>query len=214
MSPVRHPRVALITGAGGGLGRALVGAFVSAGFRVAAAGHSALPPGGSDSAQVWPMRMDVTGADEVRRTVGQVEERWGGLDVLVNNAGICADRLLVQMDDADWDRVLSVNLKGPFLCCRAVAPGMVRQRSGHIINVASEVARRGGGGRAIYAASKAGLIGLTLALAQELGPHGICVNAVIPGFMTTPMTDDLDARQRKAFQDASVLGTFVDPALV
>ncbi|MBL9139200.1 MAG: SDR family NAD(P)-dependent oxidoreductase [Verrucomicrobiales bacterium] len=214
MNSTTTERVAWITGAAGGLGSALVSAFAAAGYRVAAAGHSTLPNVELESARVWPMRLDVTRADEVCRAVSQIEQRWGGIDVLVNNAGICADHLLAQMNDAEWDRVLAVNLKGPFLCCREVVPSMIQRRLGHILNVASDVARRGGRGRSNYAASKAGLIGLSLSLAQELGGFGICVNAVIPGFMSTPMTTGLDARRAREFQDASVLGAWVEPVRV
>lgn len=209
VNPVSTGSVVLITGAAGGLGRALVAEFSAAGFRVAAAGHSAMPGEATDT--LWPTRLEVTQAADVHRVIDEIERRWGRLDVLVNNAGVCADRLLAQMTDDDWDRVLDVDLKGPFLCCRAVVPLMARQRSGLIVNVVSDVARRGGRGRANYAAAKAGLIGLTLSLARELGGDGIRVNAVVPGFMPTPMTADLDPAQVRQFEQSSVLGMLGDP---
>lgn len=200
--------MALITGAAGGLGRALVAEFVAAGFRVAAAGHTSLP--GEIGDNLWPTQLEVTMARDVDRVVAEIDHRWGRLDVLVNNAGVCADQLLARMNDEDWDRVLDVDLKGPFLCCRAVVPLMMRRRAGLIVNVVSDVARRGGQGRSNYAAAKAGLIGLTLSLARELGGDGIRVNAVVPGFMVTPMTEGLDEERVRQFEGSGVLGAVGD----
>jgi len=141
---------------------------------------------------------DVTNGAEVEQVVKRVVDGFGRLDVLVNNAGITRDGLLVRMTDEQWRSVLEVNLTGAFLCSRAAAKVMIKQRSGRIINMASVVGVMGNAGQANYAASKAGLIGLTKSLARELAPRGITVNAVAPGFIVSPMTDALseEAKQR------------------
>ena len=154
--PGNEKRVVWITGAAGGLGRALTAAFAAAGWRVAAAGHSTLPEvpeAGSDG--VWPGRLEVTRADEVEAFCEGILGRWGRLDVLVNNAGVNCERLLAQTDEAAWDRVMEVNLKGAFLCSRAALGPMRARRDGLILNVASFAARSGPVGQAAYAASKA-----------------------------------------------------------
>jgi 3-oxoacyl-[acyl-carrier protein] reductase len=141
---------------------------------------------------------DVTNGADVEQVVKRVVDEFGRLDVLVNNAGITRDGLLVRMTDDQWRSVLEVNLTGAFLCSRAAAKVMMKQRSGRIINMASVVGVMGNAGQANYAASKAGLIGLTKSLARELAPRGIAVNAVAPGFIVSPMTDALseEAKQK------------------
>jgi 3-oxoacyl-[acyl-carrier protein] reductase len=141
---------------------------------------------------------DVTNGAEVEQVVKRVVDAFGRLDVLVNNAGITRDGLLVRMTDEQWRSVLEVNLTGAFLCSRAAAKVMIRQRAGRIINMASVVGVMGNAGQANYAASKAGLIGLTKSLARELAPRGITVNAVAPGFIVSAMTDALseEAKQK------------------
>ena len=187
--PAADPPVVLVTGAAGGLGRALALAFHDAGWRVAAAGHSTLPEGLPETA--WRGTLDVRSPDSVAATVGAVLDRWGRLDALVNNAGVNLDRLLLQTDADDWQAVIDVSLKGAFLCSRAALGPMSRQGSGLILNVASHAARSGPAGQSAYAAAKAGLIGLTLALAREVGASGIRVNAVLPGVLPTAMTSGL-----------------------
>jgi 3-oxoacyl-[acyl-carrier protein] reductase len=134
---------------------------------------------------------DVSDAAQVEQWVTQTLERFGRLDILVNNAGITRDGLLLRMDEADWDRVLAINLKGAFLCTKAALKSMVRQRSGCIVNVTSVMGLRGNAGQANYAAAKAGLIGLTKSTAWEVASRGVRVNAVAPGFITTRMTESL-----------------------
>jgi 3-oxoacyl-[acyl-carrier protein] reductase len=207
-----HGRVVWITGAGGGLGRALTAAFVEQGWRVAAAGHRSAPEPVSDSVRAFPM--DVTDAAQVEAAAREIQARWGRLDVLINNAGVTCDRLLVQTDDAAWNRVLDVNLKGAFLCARAALGPMIARRDGLILNIASFAARSGPAGQAAYAASKAGLIGLTLALAREVGAEGIRVNAVLPGVLPTALTATLPARVREGFVAAGVLGRLNQPTAV
>jgi 3-oxoacyl-[acyl-carrier protein] reductase len=125
----------------------------------------------------------------------------GRIDVLVNNAGITKDTLLMRMTEQDWDDVLNTNLKGAFLCCKAVARPMMSQRSGRIINISSIVGLRGNAGQVNYSSSKAGMIGLTKSLAQELASRNILVNCIAPGYIETDMTDKLNDDQRKAFAD-------------
>jgi 3-oxoacyl-[acyl-carrier protein] reductase len=126
-------------------------------------------------------------SSEVDSMIGEALRRWGALDVLVNNAGLTGDVLAVKMDEGDWDNVIDTNLKGPFLCIRAASHAMTEKRSGHIISVASIAGIRGREGQANYAASKAGLIGLTKAAAKELGRSNIQVNCVLPGYLPTDM---------------------------
>jgi 3-oxoacyl-[acyl-carrier protein] reductase len=197
-------RVALVTGASGGLGQGLVAAFAAHGWRVVAASHREPSWGQSDS--IWPVRLDVTEAAAAKRVVQQTVARWGRLDVLVNNAGLTADHLSWLIPDADWDRVLAVNLKGAFLCAQAALPPMLRQRDGHIINLATFAARAGARGQSNYAAAKAGLIGLTQSLAKEVGLRNLRVNAVLPGVLPTPMTAGLPADTLAGFASANTLG--------
>lgn len=158
---------------------------------------------------------DVTDSGDVDRMVRMVVGELGRLDVLVNNAGITRDGLLLRMTDDQWRSVVEVNLTGAFVCSRAAAKVMLRQRSGRIINMTSVVGIMGNAGQANYAASKAGLIGLTKAMARELAPRGITVNAIAPGFIVSPMTDALEeaARERLASQiPLGRLGTAEDVA--
>ena len=144
---------------------------------------------------------DVTDPDQVSTLVKSVAEKYGSIDVLVNNAGVTRDTLLVRMSEADWDLVLKVNLKGAFLMTQAVAKVMMKQRSGKIVSVSSVVGLIGNAGQANYSASKAGLLGLTKSAARELAGRGICVNAVAPGFVETEMTAKLSDNAKAAFLD-------------
>jgi len=134
---------------------------------------------------------DVTNAAQIKDTIDQIIARFGALDILVNNAGITRDNLLLRMTDEEWDKVLAINLRGAFVCLRAAARPMLKQRSGRIINIASVVGVIGNAGQCNYSASKAGLIGLTKSAARELASRGITVNAVAPGYIRTAMTDAL-----------------------
>jgi 3-oxoacyl-[acyl-carrier protein] reductase len=140
---------------------------------------------------------NVTSTDDVERMVEAAQAAFGRIDILVNNAGITRDALLLRMKDEDWDAVLNVNLKGAFLCSRAVAKVMSKQRVGRIINIASVVGQMGNAGQANYCASKAGLIGLTKSNARELAKRNITVNAVAPGFIATAMTEALSDKVRE-----------------
>ncbi|MGE3310649.1 MAG: SDR family NAD(P)-dependent oxidoreductase [Limisphaerales bacterium] len=202
-------RVILVTGAGGGLGGALVRTFAKAGWRVAAAGHRSPPSAaGPDSphGEVLSCVLDVTRPGLCREVVDRVVDRWGRLDVLVNNAGIVSDRALPAMGEENWDSVLDVHLKGAFFCSQAVLPTMIRQGGGHILMIGSASGRRGAAGQVNYSAAKAGLLGLTVSLAREVAEHGVRVNAVLPGLLPTGMTAALSESARRALVDANLLG--------
>lgn len=178
-------RTVLITGAAGGLGSALVDAYARDGWQVAAGIlRTPLPITHPD---VIPIPLDVTQADSISAAVAATLERWGRIDVLINNAGIARDQRVPQMTRSHWQQVLDVNLKGAFLCSRAVLPAMIDRRDGHIINLASFSGRVGRLGAANYSAAKAGLVGLTQSLARETGPFNIRVNAVSPGYLPTKL---------------------------
>ena len=190
-------RVALVTGASQGIGRATTLALASAGAKVAAAARNVeklaavvakIAAAGSEALAV---PMDVADAEEVKAGFKQALERFGKLDILVNNAAITRDGLAVRMKPDDWEAVLRTNLTGAHLCMQQALGTMLRQRYGRIINVTSVVARSGNAGQANYVAAKAGLIGLTKAIAVEVASRNITVNAVAPGFIATPMTDPL-----------------------
>ncbi|MCK4325313.1 3-oxoacyl-[acyl-carrier-protein] reductase [bacterium] len=135
--------------------------------------------------------VDVSKADQVRGMVEKTLDSFQRIDILINNAGITRDALIVRMDESDWDKVIEINLKSTFNCCKAVVKGMMKERSGKIVNIASVIGLVGNVGQANYAASKAGIIGLTKSLAKELAPRGINVNAIAPGFIKTEMTERL-----------------------
>ncbi len=205
-------KIALVTGGARGIGRAIAWRLGSAGADLAifdvlddvagAAGELA----GSLGVKACGYKVDVTDSAQVDEAVGQVVKDLGRLDVLVNNAGITRDGLIMRMKDPDWDAVLAVNLKGAFLCTRAASRPMLKQRSGRIVNIASVVGLMGNAGQANYAASKAGLIGLTKTCAKEFGSRGVTVNAVAPGYIRTAMTDELTEEQRDKMLQLVPLG--------
>ena len=205
-------RVAVVTGASQGIGRATAQVLARHGARVALAARNAeklseleneIRATGGDALAV---QLDVANHEQIKAAFAKVLAHFGRIDILVNNAGIARDQLSMRMKRADWDVVLQTNLTGAFLCAQQVLPGMLRQRSGRIINITSVVAQAGNPGQANYIASKAGLIGLTKALAMEVASRGITVNAVAPGFIVTPMTDPLPDKHRQALIDRIPLG--------
>lgn len=196
-------KVALVTGASRGIGRSICLALAGKGARIVAVDIDLestenfvdeLKSAGTEAVAV---QGNVTVAADVEKMVKVAKESFDRIDILVNNAGITRDGLLLRMKDEDWDAVLDVNLKGAFLCTRAVAKVMSKQRSGRIVNIASVVGQMGNAGQANYCASKAGLMGLTRSNARELAKRNVTVNAVAPGFIATDMTDALPEQVRQ-----------------
>jgi 3-oxoacyl-[acyl-carrier protein] reductase len=202
-----HGRVALVTGASQGIGRAVALVLAEGGATVALAARTrekldevaAQITTAGGQASVLPL--DVTNEEQIKATVKEVVAKHGRVDVLVNNAGITHDQLILRMKRADWDSVIQTNLTSAFLLSQAVISPMLKQRWGRIVNITSEVGQTGQAGQANYASSKAGLIGLTMALAREVASRNITVNAVAPGFIETAMTavlsDELKAKMNE-----------------
>ncbi|AMM92428.1 3-oxoacyl-ACP reductase [Peribacillus simplex] len=161
--------------------------------------------------KAFAIQCDVANSDSVTSMIKEVIEQFGRVDILVNNAGITRDNLLMRMKEEEWDSVINTNLKGVFLCTKAVTRQMMKQRSGRIINMASIVGVSGNAGQANYVAAKAGVIGLTKTTAKELASRGITVNAIAPGFISTDMTGELPEDVRKAMLDQIPLARFGDP---
>jgi 3-oxoacyl-[acyl-carrier protein] reductase len=194
-------KAALVTGASGGIGGAIARALHKQGAAVTLSGTRAealekLKGELGERAHVVAAKMD--DAADIERLAKEAEAAMGKLDILVNNAGITRDQLSMRMKDDDWEAVLRVNLTGTFRLTRAAMRGMMRRRWGRVINITSIVGVTGNPGQANYAAAKAGLIGMSKSLAQELASRGITVNCLAPGFITTPMTDVLTDEQKKA----------------
>ena len=209
-------RIALVTGASRGIGRAIALELAQRGATVigtattpagAAAIGESLSPFGGESAV-----LDVTDAAALDATIEGVIQRHGGLHILVNNAGITRDGLAMRMKDEDWDAVQDTNLKAVFRASRAVMRPMMKQRWGRIVNITSVVGASGNPGQANYAAAKAGVAGMTRALARELGSRNITVNCVAPGFIATDMTEQLAEAQKAALLQQIPLGRLGTPA--
>jgi 3-oxoacyl-[acyl-carrier protein] reductase len=191
--------VALVTGAGRGIGRAIALELAAAGAEVVVnyasseqAAADTVAAIGDAGGRAWSHRADVSDEEQVEAMVKAIQERSGALQVLVNNAGITRDGLMLRMKTADWRAVIDLNLTGVFLCSRAVSRAMLKARQGRIINITSVVALFGNAGQANYSAAKAGVIGLTRSNAAEFASRGVTVNAVAPGFIASDMTADLD----------------------
>ena len=194
-------KTALVTGASGGLGGAIARALHAQGAVVAVSGtrREALDQLAAElQERVHVLACNLADKQEVEALVPAAEERMGKLDVMVANAGITRDNLLVQLSDAAWEEVIAVNLSASFRLARAAVKGMMRRRFGRIIGVTSVVAVTGNAGQANYAAAKAGMIGLIKSLAQEYARRNITANCIAPGFIATPMTDKLNEKQREA----------------
>jgi 3-oxoacyl-[acyl-carrier protein] reductase len=201
-------RRAVVTGAGSGIGREIATRFGAAGAAVAvcdvvkdAADKVAAELSGGGSKAV-AYAIDVSDFAAVQQLCEQVTADLGGIDILVNNAGITRDNLLLRMTEAEFDRVIAVNLKGTFNFTRACFRGMMKNRWGRIINIASVIGQMGNAGQANYAAAKAGIIGLTKSAAKELASRNVTVNAVAPGYIATAMTEKLNAAERETYISA------------
>ena len=210
-------KVALVTGAGRGIGREIAFQLAQRGADIAVVdvehetAEKAAREIGELGAKANAYDCDVSSLPGVERVAEAVSRDFEDIDILVNNAGITRDRLLVRMTWEDWDAVLSVNLTGAFNFCKVFGPAMLKRRSGNIVNIASVIGQMGNAGQANYAASKAGLIGLTKSLAREFAGRGVRVNAVAPGFIRTGMTDSLSEEVRAAMMDTIPLGRFGEP---
>jgi 3-oxoacyl-[acyl-carrier protein] reductase len=206
-------KVALVTGGSRGIGAAISRELARAGARVAVNYRS-----GSEAAEALAGELggiavaaDVADGGQVGALVDTVERDVGEIDFLVNNAGITRDTLIARMTDEDWAQVLDTNLRGAFLTCRALSRKMLRRRSGAIVNISSVVGVHGNPGQANYAAAKAGIIGMTKALARELGSRGVRANAIAPGYIATELTDVLPEEAKKTILAATPLGRLGEP---
>jgi 3-oxoacyl-[acyl-carrier protein] reductase len=192
---------ALVTGSTRGIGRAIAEVFAESGARVAVVGRDKQRADEAATAignGAQGFAADVSDTASVTRLVEDVEKAFGSIDILVNNAGITRDNIVMRLKDEDWDAVQNANLRGAFVSMRAVSRGMMKRRSGRIINIASIVGLIGNKGQANYSASKAGLIALTKTVAKELGSRNILINAVAPGFIETEMTASMAPEAREA----------------
>ncbi len=200
-------QVALVTGAAGGLGGAIVKELTQRGWRVAAGWHRRSVDA---SENVLPVLLNVTSEESIKGAVELVTAKWGRIDLLVNNAGLTVNETLPKTSDEDWDQVMDVNLRGAFLLSKAIVRAMLKQRSGHIINISSFAARSGPRGQVVYASAKAALIGFTQALAKEGGSRNVQANVILPGVMPTEMTASLSEEVMTAFAEANTLGRIND----
>jgi 3-oxoacyl-[acyl-carrier protein] reductase len=199
-------KVALITGGNRGIGLAIAAKFKQDGYQVVVTHRSGSAPQGLDG-----VIMDVTDSDSVNNAVKTIEEKYGRIDVLVANAGITKDGLVMRMSDEDFESVVETNLMGAFRVARACTRGMLKQKSGRIIFVGSVVGMLGSAGQVNYAATKSGLIGMARSFARELGSRGITANVVAPGFVETDMTQVLDEKRKAEIIGAVPLARFATP---
>lgn len=196
-------KVVLVTGASRGIGKDIALEFTKEKYAVAV-NYKSDEKGAKEvvssiiniGGEAVSVKADVSSSAEVNRMVNEVLNKYSKIDVLVNNAGIIDDSLIVNMDEGKWDRVIDTNLKGVFLCCKAVLPSMIRNKNGSIINISSISGIRGNIGQANYSASKAGILGFTKSLAKEFGGYNICVNAILPGYHITDLTIGSEKRAK------------------
>ena len=207
-------KIALVTGASRGIGAAIADTLAQAGATVigTATSDSGAAAIGERLAQ-WNGQgraLNAVEADGIENLIADIEKEFGKLDILVNNAGITRDNLLMRMKEEEWDEIMQVNLKSVFRASKAVLRGMMKQRSGRIINITSVVGAMGNAGQANYAAAKAGLMGFAKSMAREVGSRGITVNCIAPGFIDTDMTRALPEEVRKTFEAQTALGRVGD----
>jgi 3-oxoacyl-[acyl-carrier protein] reductase len=210
-------KIALITGGARGIGKEIALLFAREGADIALCDVD-LEEANKTAKEIQDLgrgsiaiKTDVTDSKDVQDMVDKILDKFKKLDILINNAGITKDNLILRMSEEDWDRVVAVNLKGCFICTKIAAKVMLKQRSGRIINLASIIGIMGNAGQANYAASKAGIIGLTKSVAKELGPRGVSVNAIAPGFIKTEMTTRLPEDIQKKMLSGIPLGRFGEP---
>ena len=210
-------KVALITGGARGIGKEIALRFAREGADIAICDvileetQVLAKEIQKTGRQCLAFKTDVTDSKDVQATIDKILDKLGKLDILINNAGITRDSLVLRMSEEDWDKVIAVNLKGCFVCTRAAAKVMLKQRFGKIVNLASIIGIMGNTGQANYAASKAGIIGLTKSVAKELASRGVCVNAIAPGFIKTEMTAKLSEDVQKRMLLSVPLGRFGEP---
>ncbi|MDP2953933.1 MAG: 3-oxoacyl-[acyl-carrier-protein] reductase [Chloroflexota bacterium] len=211
-------RVALVTGSGRGIGRAIALRLAQEGatlvvndLEVAGGGRAVAEEIQAAGGQALAIAADISHPSSVQELMETAATSLGGIDIIVNNAGITRDALIMRMSEEDWDRVLTINLKGAFLCTKAALRHMVRRRWGRIINIASVVGLLGNAGQANYASAKAGLIALTKATAREVASRGITANAIAPGFIDTDMTRNLSPELKEEILRQIPLGIFGQP---
>ncbi|MCR4566787.1 MAG: 3-oxoacyl-[acyl-carrier-protein] reductase [Pseudobutyrivibrio sp.] len=207
--------VALITGGSRGIGRTIAEKLAKSGYNIVicysgneSAAQEAIAECKKQGVQAIYIKADVSNKDDVNNMFGEIKELMGPVDVLVNNAGITRDGLLLRMTENDFDGVIDTNLKGTFLCTKAAIKDMMKARKGRIINISSIVGVQGNAGQANYCASKAGIIGFTKSVAREYGSKGVTVNAVAPGFIQTAMTDTLPDSVKDAYLKQIPAGRF------
>ncbi len=211
-------KVAIVTGSARGIGRTIAETLASRGcdvviadMRYELAESTANEIAEAHSRRTLPVKVDVSNMDSAREMVDKALGNYGHVDILVNNAGVTRDTLILRMEEADWDLVLNVNLKGAFNCSKAVVRPMMKQRYGRVVNISSVSGQAGQAGQTNYSASKAGLIGFTKALAREVATRGITVNAVAPGFIPTALTQDLPAELKDSILKATPMGRMGKP---
>lgn len=210
-------KIAIVTGASSGIGRAVAVAMANAGADVALCGQNqerlaaTAETVTATGRRVLTYAMNISQADAVQQMVEDVHKQWGRIDIMVNNAGITRDGLIIRMSEQDWDDVMTVNLKSVFLCSKAVAKVMMKQRSGSIVNVASIIGLIGNPGQSNYSASKGGIISFTKSMARELASRNIRANAIAPGFIETPMTEKIPEALQKKMLESIPLGRYGKP---
>ncbi len=209
---------AIVTGSARGIGKAIATRLAKDGYNIVVVDACPIENSEETAAEIAKLgvetkavRCDVTDSAQVNELVEKVKEEMGSVDVLVNNAGITRDGLLVRMKEEDFDAVIAVNLKGTYNFTRAAAPIMMKQRSGRIVSISSIVGLQGNAGQVNYSASKAGVIGITKSVARELAPRGVTVNAIAPGYVETPMTAVLPDKVKEAMLGAIPAGRYGQP---
>jgi len=211
--------ICLVTGSSRGIGAQIARTVAAAGACTVINYHSSqqqamqlLGELNEQGYQAMAVRVDISQGREVEAMFAQIEDKWGSVDLLVNNAGISLKGLLTETTEEEWQQVMDINLKGAFLCCRRALPAMVKKRFGRIVNIASIWGLRGASCESVYAASKGGLIALSRSLAMEMGPSGITVNVIAPGPVQTDMLlQELDSDERKALSEEIPLGRLASP---